>query len=151
MADEPLTLKPDGTIACSVGQTSYKLRRPNVGELRRLWEAWEEASDDTIAHRQTHADALEAVEETLAGDDTEAKKDARKDHRRIKADIRASDHAIWAAWIRDVFDTLGKQKLPESDDDLEPWLLTLNTGVRFLQHWQATPLASGVPERAELL
>lgn len=144
MADDLLKYEDNGTITCSVGGTRYRLRRPKVGELRRLWEGWEEGNDDTIAHIEERAAEVAALDKILDGDDTIAKLDARKERRGIQTEIRFANQAVWAGWARDAFATLGDGKLPDDDEQLEPWLLTATTGLDFIRHWQKVPKASGL-------
>jgi hypothetical protein len=117
MADEGLTLNPNGTIDVTLGEKSYRLRRPNFGELRRLWEAWDEAAEK---HDSLIADADKRDDRTL----------------------RVGRAEAWLAFQRVVFDTIS-EPLPEDGDEVAGWLLTASVGSQFLAHWQAVPKASG--------
>lgn len=120
--DLPLDLKPNGTISLSVGQKPYRLRRPKFGELRDLWEAFEDAAEQH--------DALTA---SLGAEPS----------REQEKEARAERFAIWAGWQRKVFDKLADTPLPSDDDELEGWLMTAGVAGQFLTHWQGRPLASG--------
>lgn len=120
--DLPLDLNPNGTISLSIGGVKYRLRRALFGELRELWEAWDEAAaaHDALAPRLTE-DAELAV----------------------RREVREERFGIWAGWQRKVFATLADRQLPESDDELEAWLLTPALAADFLAHWQKRPKPSG--------
>ncbi len=140
-----LTLEPNGTITCWVGETRHKLRRPTVGDLRRLWEGWEDTA--VAVDRVDETDSARIDTLAKKSDDpgsTPAKRaEARAQRHELVRGNRAEKQTLWAKWIRDVFATLSGETLPDDDDDLEPWMLTVSVGADFLRHWQTVPKASG--------
>lgn len=119
MADEGLTLNPNGTIDVTLDKP-YKLRRPNFGEVRRLWEAW-----DTAA----------AIHDRLA-------QEAKEQNRNDDVTVRTERARAWLDFQRVAFGTLS-EALPDDDDLIPPWLLTASVGGEFLAHWQSRPFPSG--------
>jgi hypothetical protein len=147
MADDlPLTFHDNGHITGSVGGQKFRLRRPMVGELRDLWEAWENAADEVDAAIDPHRERLDELAARAADGDLspEVRREARTQRRQLNTELRTAKQGVWAGWARRVFDTLADDaKLPDSDDDLEGWMLDIGLGAEFLRHWQNRPLASG--------
>jgi hypothetical protein len=112
-----LVLNPNGTIEVSMDKT-YKLRRPKFGELRTLWEAWDQA----IEVHNGLIDTAEGGKETAA--------------------TRAERAQAWLDFQRLTFATIGDAELP-ADDEVDGWLLTATVGSQMLVHWQTVPKASG--------
>lgn len=150
MSDQPLKYNDDGTITCSVVGKSYRLRRPSMGEMRALWEAWDHAADDTRDTIDANAERLGELAD-VANDETADRSErsaARAEHRESNKKMRVDNEAVWASWMREVFSVLATPDLPEVEGDdpaigLEPWMVTPTVGPEFRAHWQDRPKASG--------
>lgn len=144
--DLPTRFEPNGSITLTLGQTRYRLRRPKVGELRDIWEGWEQAAievdraDEDVADRRADLNEAAGDPDRTAGE----RLAAREERKELDNQTRRAKHVIWADWMRSVFDILcADGKLPEDDDDLDGWMVSVSAGAEFLRHWQTVPKASG--------
>lgn len=144
MADDP-RFEPSGTIACTIGATKHRLRRPTMGELRDLWQGWELAAIDVDLIDDEATDERDGINERILDESLSPSERAevKRERAGLQTRLRAEKDAVWARWARRAFDALSDAKLPESDDDLPPWLLSVNAGAEFLKFWRTVPKASG--------
>lgn len=116
--DDGLDVTPSGALRMTAAGTVYHLRRPTIGEMRRLEED------------------LRTI-----GADQRAELDAAKAEGR---DPESFDGRI-VGWVRDAVATLERdgKTLPDDDDDLPGWMLnpTLPSELRTL--WRSTPWTAG--------
>lgn len=153
VADEAVQFHDDdGTITCSVGGKRHRLRRPKLGEFRRLRETQVQIEDDVRAAADPFRDELSdldrrAVEATEDGRVDEARS-LRDEWRTVNDKALVEIEIVRARWVRSVFAVLSDIKLPEPDDDdpaadLEPWMVSATLPAAFVYHWRHRPLALG--------
>lgn len=117
-ANDEIEIKKDGQIRLRIDGESYLLRRPKIGELRRLEEA---------------TDAL-AVQER---DEKIAAKAEERPPRPMTDEI--------LDWWRDVVETLEQkdQTLPVDNDDLPAWLASPQLLGDARLTWRTVPWGPG--------
>lgn len=146
-------LAPNGTAVITIGTKAFRLRRPKVGEFRRLRESFfamsEEVQDvaaDTLERIEPISAQLEELSDKsdLDPDDRTLRRDLRRQASKLVAEQRDRFESLRFGWIREVFDELSENgHLPEEDDDLEPWLIDPRFQAELVKHWQTRPLARG--------
>lgn len=151
---EELVLRPSGTIHLWVDGKRFRLRRPRLGEYRRLREQFEEVADDVSdaadeAFREQaavqHAQQLRAEGESaslgytvVARPTPEERATIRASNRRL-AEVRERLHE---AWWQAVLDTLAVDDA--RPPELAVWMLRSESCGQVFKHWQAVPSPSGV-------
>lgn len=111
-----------GLLKVLIDDQTYTLRRPKIGELRALDEAW-----TAIGDAQTERQRM------LAGLDDTARKE-----------VPPHDFAPdFIAWYRQAFDLLSDTPLPESDDDLPGWFVGAEAGNEIRPKWKSVPWVAG--------
>jgi len=113
---EGVDLLDDGQVRMAFDGRAVTLRRPKIGELRRLYEG---------------------VEAIAAAEQAEAEKGARLSY------LAGVDEV--ADWWRAVFDALAPDgtSLPDDVDDWPVWLLSGSLMGQVLAHWREVPYLSG--------
>lgn len=130
-ADEPVEsfdLCDDGSVVIAFDGTSYRLRRPNIGQFRKLRELLYEVQDAPI-----HLAA--ELPPRPEGDDL-AELDAWKEANRAAG---ARIESLRFGWIREVVATLCSTPLP-GEDELPVWLGTDSIVTDLLTHWSKAPI-----------
>ncbi len=165
MSDQMVKFNDDGTVTCTVAGKRHRLRRPNMGELRRLRELSTAVDDDVSAvldpHRERFAELradiarLEVAAES--GDATPGElSELRREQQHLNNKLLPEMEAIRAAWIRDVFTTLADPPLEASttddpSDGLEPWMVEPTIAGLLQVHWKAVPLDRGAPQNLGMI
>lgn len=153
----PAELLNSGLVRLHIGDRRYRLRRPFMGEFRRIREAFLEVNDelsdlamdvqlqgtrirDRVAElnqRQIGADA------PLTSDELDELKKLRQEDRTIARGLTARREELYQQWLTDVFAVLSMDGPLPGDDTSEPWLLDPQFIAELVRHWQTRPLARG--------
>lgn len=146
---EGLELHKNGTITVHLDDSRIQLRRPKLGEFRRLREAFWEISE-AVADKSHE---LQAIKESMkleldaAGEDPPADLVAklRSEDRRLGHELTTFGEDLYVAWFRDAVTLLGDKPLnDDGDDDLPPWAMAGLAMAQILNHWIAVPSPRGV-------
>ncbi len=133
-----IELRKDGSVRLQANGDGWRLRRPKLGEFRKLRELLNEANDDRLRiiarmgmpdKPGNDATADEKLEYTLAVS-------ARS--RQLEAEVLALN----VAWIAEALRVLCDHDPPEPDD----WpsgMDSSDTIAELVQHWRSVPLRSG--------
>lgn len=145
MADEEgMELLPDGTIrwgwAVAAGKRArFTMRRPTLGEFRKLREQLHTLQDETSDAQIKTADASRVILEAT----TERKYDDLPEARTVVRDQTERIEEANMGWLRESFDLLADKPLPASDD-LPAWFSGAGALItEMVNHWRVRPLASG--------
>lgn len=112
--DGPFRLNPDGTAEIDQDGTTYKLRRPKLGQFREL---------------KSHLNDLNKYIKGLEGDAV------------TSDDVQDEIMTRRAAILEAAFKALSSQAPPS---EFDTWLVMDNSVLRrLLTHWQTVPLARG--------
>ncbi len=133
------TLRKDGTVLAVVDGDIYRLRRPKIGEYRKLCERRDEMSDDLLRvgrDEQSAANALrELMEQAKTGDvDVEVLIAARNKLR----ESTAAAQELTPRWVGEVFELLGDRSLP-SEDERPSWFYDATLLPTLVNHWRTVP------------
>lgn len=165
-AEEPkegLDLRDTGNIHLWVEGKQYKLRRVRGREFRRLREAWHEMLDGlTVSQAENQAwlaDIQEkAVTRASEGQPLMTDDERVENVRRGREQQAEADRAVIGWWI-EVVEVLGTDNAldkligpkddegnrpPDAWEDMPPWLSSIATGTKVLEHWRSVPSLSGV-------
>jgi hypothetical protein len=117
MTTDGFKLNDDGT--CEVwmdGQVLTVLRRPKIGEWKKLQEL---------------ADKMDDVVDSAVADGES----------RV---IVLSERLPYVNWLRETINMLGDgRQLPEAEDDLPMWVMSPGVSSRLVGHWLTVPLVPG--------
>ena len=158
--DGQWTTYATGGASVKIGGKVYRIRRPDMGQLRKLREALQAAADSIRVQaddnqreqlkRQARIDRLnaevDALDNQAPGYDAEV--DRRFDERRAIAeeDLAAGrqtlDHvdAAYLEWWQQVFQTLTLTGVP---DRWPSWAADAMACQAIMAHWRDNPLARG--------
>lgn len=116
--DDGLDVTPAGVLRMTASGQQYLLRRPKIGEMRRLEE-----------------------ELRTIGADQRAELDAARDEGRDPVPV--DDRVL--AWVRDAVATLERsgKTLPDDDDELPGWMLNPAFPSELRALWRSTPWTAG--------
>lgn len=133
-------LRPDGTILLHVDNDRWRLRRPKLGEFRKLREALQERDDQAL--RLTSA-RVASLPDKLPDDASQADKEERAvSVKQASRDFEESIRSLNVAWLANALTMLADSTPPEPDDwpsgADEP-----DTIAQIVQHWRSVPLRSG--------
>lgn len=135
-----IELHKDGTVTVTVDNARCRLRRPKLGEFRKLRERLRERDDERLRLLAAQAaDPLPAPEESAEGQE-------KLDYTlAVAARGRELNDAIAQLnieWIREAMDMLARDTvLPE--DDWPSGMDSSETVQALADHWRAVPLRSG--------
>jgi hypothetical protein len=148
---DEVDLRRDGRAVLRANGTTYTLRRPVMGELRRLRELY----DDLVAAEDEEVEAREQAEREAAEAEGREWTPPTNDLQRA---LRYQDtDAMWKrmeGWMRSAFDGdegdrwapgLSDTRLPEDFDLWPTWFVSATLIIRLVRHWQTVPLDLGVP------
>lgn len=153
--------EPDGTVTIQLDDGPRRLRRPKVGELRRLKDRFRDAVDGIQATAQRvrvqgASNAQERAGLPLDESDEAARMrldELKHEDRTLVQELEAAKEAAALSWLRFVFEGgdhygehvngLADKPLPV-DDDLPAWFLNIDAGRALLDHWQTAPPLHGV-------
>lgn len=146
MSTELLTLNPDGTTTVHLLDRKVTLRRPTLGEFRKMREGLEAEQD---AH-QPRSSALQA--ESAAVNSTDATKVEDEDALRERLEalrIETREVIRLAEEIRERFftnmvTTLGKDGDNITEAEYPPQVIEANWIAEVIQHWRSRPTDPGV-------
>lgn len=129
----------DGTVRLFVDGDTIKLRRPKVGEFRKLRERAYEVADAKLNNLR------DAVIEAPAQDAPQAERLAHTmESRKANREMKAANEVLDQEWMAEAVDMLGDKALPEARDDWPVWLGSAALATQLFEHWQSVPPARGV-------
>lgn len=132
-------LNKDGTIALTIDNERWRLRRPKLGEFRTLRDAVRDRDDERVRILAKYP-ALDPLDKDKASDE-----DKRDRALEIAERSRAMNDAIEALnveWVLLVLVTLGDGDPPEADD-LPSGTEEAEFVMALMNHWRSVPLRSG--------
>lgn len=150
---ERIQLVHTGLIRVWVAGERFRLRRPFMGEFKRLRLALEdigeEVNDQRLVAERAGRDVIADMNAWNAQDPT-PDPDATAEHERgLRAKSRATAVAFNDAvdearigWWRDVFATLSLDGAP-AEDRWPSWALDAQLPQQIVTHWRSTPLGRG--------
>lgn len=147
--EEGFEITQTGLVHMRIDSVDYWLRRPKIGQMREIEDAFVAASSgqldlvqqlasDTIA--ATTDEQIDADPEAAVAAATDAVEQAKAAAERILA-------AALNAWrlAVDMLERDGK-KLPAEDDEMPPWLGTFATSNAMRQGWRRIPWLAAPPQ-----
>lgn len=140
---EGLELHDNGTITAVLDGERFQLRRPRVGEFRKLREVLHESQD----HLHELADEVKAAGQSLASAQT-ADNDAESlrllsEVRRLNRRYDIANEDANMGWMHEAFAMLADKPIG-ANDDLPLWMADGSTITTLIEHWRTVPLARGV-------
>lgn len=144
MTDTPIDYRPDGSVVMALAEGSLRLRRPTLGEYRRLREALHDVVDRiageadearATARELDEAGADETDPEVVASLTAKARVQQRQLTNRLE-DLRFE-------WLVYVAEVLGDR--PLGVDDALPWMTQPQVAAELVGHWRSVPSRSGAP------
>lgn len=134
--DDRFDLMADGSVLVTLDGERRRLRRPKVGEYRKLRERLWDLQDDKVSITERHRDqAKERAEELKGATEVEQTMAVRQASRALTAELEALNEQ----WIREAFDMLGDKAAPEAVDDWPTWLRESDFVTRLVEHWRSVP------------
>lgn len=127
-----LELRDDGTVVIRAGAEEWVLRRPTLGEYRRLFEMYRDAGKAIRAA----VEAVPLLEDGSVNDDERI---------RIANDMQLGSEAqapIYAAVLAQYIAALSDQDPPDPSD-LPAFTVSSVFLDRIIPHWRAVPLDLG--------
>lgn len=139
-------LNDDGTVEVQLASKRVTLRRPTMGEYRKLREAMETAQDDVAARANAlNTEVLEVNQ--LGADVTPEEVEARLQAMRVHTrEVRDAGEATRIDWFGMILATLNKK--PDDDvsvDDYPPEVLDKGWIAPLIDHWRSRPTDPGAP------
>jgi len=115
-------------------RSTHKCRRPKLREYRELRNSLEEITREATNKQQELNDLQKQMNE----------KDADLD----ALNEKLSEALDWLAersvpWIRDAFQRLADNPLPEDEGEWPPFLVAQEIPLQMVRHWRSVPLGSG--------
>lgn len=136
MADEGVVLAPDGTIVFAFGADDvYTLRRPKIGEYKKLRERLMELASRDEATLRAWRKAVAAANSTLDDDGVGAAIDPSPG---LELELSVIE------WWGDVFAVLSDRPLPPGDE-VPVWLTEPTLASEVTAHWRTRPAGPFVP------
>jgi hypothetical protein len=154
------TSEPDGTVTIRLDDGVRRLRRPKVGELRRLKDRYRDELDaiQSVAEHVRSEGAHIAIERAglpIAESDEGSRMrldELKHEERNLLRALNEAKEGAALSWLRFAFEGgehygehvngLADKPLPV-DDDLPSWFLSLEAGRSLLDHWQTAPPLHG--------
>lgn len=141
----------DGTLRVHIANERYTLRRPRVGEYKRLREYRYEVEDEKL--QNLRGALLPGEPEPAEGtDELRAQRLERTlATRRAGREAAVANEKLEAAWVRTVFEGdperrlegLCSRALPDDEDEWPLWLAQPDFATQLFNHWRSVPLARG--------
>ena len=139
------TFKDDGTVEVKLASKTVTLRRPTMGEYRKLREAMETAQDDVARRANALQDEVQEVNKLGADVDpteVEARLQAMRIHTR---EVRDAGEATRIEWLTMILATLDRKGEEPNPDDYPPEVLDRVWIAPLIDHWRARPTDPGAP------
>lgn len=153
------TFERDGTVTVHLDDGDRTIRRPKVGELRRLREAHtglqrakrheRQAMNERVADVQRRIEALPPTDADTPGRRSELLHEAEAEGEGFIDFVYGQN----IGWARLAFDGgqhhgehvagLADKPLPDNDDDLPAWFLDAGLPAALLNHWTTAPPPRG--------
>lgn len=134
--DDSYELRPNGIVIVTLDSEVHSLRRPKVGEYRKMRERLWDLQDEKVAITQRHRDEAEARAKDLKGsDEMVVTLDVRKRSRALTADLEELNEQ----WVREAFDVLADKPLVAGVDDWPTWLRESDFITVLVEHWRSVP------------
>lgn len=153
--DEGVGITPTGLVQIQLDGQLFVLRRPKIGQMRALEESLVAIATDEIERKATLAkdiaeaagqDAESRPDEALSDEQAAAVAETVVEH---ESDQRTTQGQLFD-WWRECVRVLekGGQKLPDSDDEMPPWLANWDLLAEVRRAWRSLPwLPGGQPRR----
>lgn len=140
---EGLELHKNGTVTVVLDNDRIVLRRPKMGEFRKLRELLH-ANQDTLYEMADEAGLLRASIVTEGEEATSPENAARLQRaRRMEREMTRRTEDLNLGWMRETLALLGGGTVP-ADDDLPLWMADGSAITTLIGHWRSVPLARGV-------
>lgn len=142
-----IELNKDGTVLCVIEGDRIRLRRPKIGEYRKLEERLDQLDDERLSVSVARADAsrrLAEIQMAATSDDAEGNvAETLQSARAALREILQRAESLNLEWLNEAFVMLGDKSLPPLGElpasFLDPEL------IRDLRkHWRTAPLVRGV-------
>lgn len=150
--DEAFDLINNGTARIFVDGTAYGLRRPKVGEYKKLRELLHDTQDDIQARlleddepkkltkKKGGAKAAATDEVEAVVDDALAKV---REARRLTRELNDFAESKYQDWIEEAVRMLGDKPLPPDRDNWPLFTTSHEFIAKLIEHWRSVPLALG--------
>lgn len=139
------TFKDDGTVEVQLASKRVTLRRPTMGEYRKLREAMETAQDDVAARAQALQNEVLDVNKMGADTPPEEVETALQAMRVHTREVRDAGEATRIDWLTMILATLDKKGDEPNTDDYPPEVLDKGWIGPLIDHWRARPTDLGAP------
>jgi hypothetical protein len=152
--DEGVEITSTGLVHLIIDGTDYWLRRPKIGEMKRLEELIVAAAKlqtdrlSRLAERVEEAAAVAEAAKAAHGADSESAaveasaeaNDVVEAAEAAEDDMAAIVEGLLNAW-REVVRTLERERrtLPDENDDLPPWLANFDLFTEMRKAWRTLP------------
>lgn len=130
----------DGTARLVIDGEVWRLRRPKVGEFRKLRELLQERDDEHVRVMAQAVADTSNVETKAEEDKVERTLAARAQQRQVA--LAVEDLNI--GWVSEALRTLVMDKEPPPVDEWPSGMETLGFITTLIDHWRTVPLARGV-------
>lgn len=138
--EDSFELLVDGRVSVVVDGEEWLLRRPKIGEFRKLRERiWETQDQKVIITDRFRKEAKAKAEELAKADEMTRTIESQRFGHRLTADLEELNEQ----WVREAFDLLAARPAPEAIDIWPTWLRESDFIGSLLEHWRAVPLARG--------
>jgi hypothetical protein len=153
-----------GGLRCQIRGVWYRLKRPDLGELRELHESYEAIADELapfaeeqarlsrdlqakLTSIRTKADALAESPSPQADTEALAAELVQVQRQQKKALLEVQNRALGMReqWWREVFKTLKVKgnPNPKVPAQMPTWVGDQDMGVKVIEHWMRVPLGRG--------
>lgn len=152
---EAFDLVNNGTARIFIEGEPYAMRRPKVGEYKKLRELLNETSERIQAKAQEKPKKAPAKKRTKVAaeptdeeppkieDDADAKFAEAREARRITNELNDFVEAQYQDWVDEAVKMLGDKPLPPNRDDWPLFTMSFEFITKLIQHWRSVPLALG--------
>lgn len=143
---DDVELSQTGLVRLRIDGTRYRLRRPFMGELKKLRlaleEVTEEIGDAQITLHQVRAEVLASEPDDDEDPAAVAKwqREKRSLTRQAVNDLTELADKLRLEWWRGVFDEVSLDGIP---DELPVWILDPDLPDQVVKHWRSVPLGHG--------
>lgn len=142
--EKDIDLKLNGTAIILIDEKKFSLRRPRMGEYRKLKEKLEEVSD-SIAEKTATLREQAPTLSSETGAQLNLSHEDRLLQRNLNRELTRFVEEQYREWYLMVLETLCSTYTTDAvaDDDLPVWFSTSDVCVALIRHWQSVPSLPG--------